>query len=319
MTAYEIREEVELLFNPEPEEGGIVRCGLRQPRLVKKHHLDLSYLETPDWEGSSGHKHTRLRDSKEMDTLTRNSDMPERLMFSALQLLADSIVTYAESKKREGEIRYYPAVVLTFWSGFESFVRYSSELLLVTVPSVPPPVSLFLHEIENVVDARGRIGTRTRYQSVLDRYSVFLAYAYDLRVDRGSRFWQGLVKAKTLRDSYTHIDVNFPRAITTGDVLEFIERTLLGLIWPSSLLGRTLMLEQYFLYEIWDGLRKLAEEYRERPFFMDWHLKEPSLFQCNFERVDEDRFPSVRSDRYRKTFSKYVSAHKERQEGDDKG
>jgi hypothetical protein len=80
------------------------------------------------------------------------------------------------------------------------------------------------------------------------------------------------------------------------------------------------MLEQYFLYEIWDGLRNLAEEYRERPFFMDWHLKkEPSLFHCNFERVDEDRFPSVRSDRYHKIVSQRVSAHKRRQERDDKG
>jgi hypothetical protein len=319
MAPDEIREEIQHLFNSERDEGGIVRRGLSQPRLTKKHHLDLAYLATLDWEGSSVHKHTRLRDGDEIDTLTRNSDMPYRLMLSGLQLLAESIVTYAESNKREGEIRYYPGVVLTFWSGFESFVRYSSELLLVTVPSVPPPVGFFLREIENMVDARGRIGTRAKYQSVLDRYSVFLASAYDLHVDRGSRFWLGLVKAKTLRDSYTHIDVNLPRAITTGDVLEFIERTLLGLIWPSSLLGRTLMLEQYFLYEIWDRLCNLAEEYRERPFFMDWHLKEPSLFHCNFERVDEDRFPSVRSDRYHKIWSKRVSAHKQRQERDDKG
>ena len=37
--------------------------------------------------------------------------MPDRLMFSALQLLADSIVAYAEPTKREGQIRYYPARV----------------------------------------------------------------------------------------------------------------------------------------------------------------------------------------------------------------
>ena len=141
----------------------------------------------------------------------------------------------------------------------------------------------------------------------------------DLQVDRGSRFWQGLVKAKNLRDSYTHVNVNLPRAIATGDVLEFIDRTLLGMIWPSSLLGKTIMLEQYFLYEIFDGLCGLSEEYRERPFFMDWHLKEPSLFHCNFERVDEDRFPSVRSDKYHKIFSARVSAHKKRPKRGDKG
>ena len=139
-------------------------------------------------------------------------------MFSALQLLADSIVAYAEPTKREGQIRYYPAIVLTFWSGFESFVRYSSELLLVTVPSVPAPVGLFLRENENVVDSRGTIGTRVRYQSVLDRYSVFLAHAYGLQIDRGSRYWQALVKAKDLRDSYTHVDVIAPRAIITAEI-----------------------------------------------------------------------------------------------------
>ena len=318
MTVDKIAEQIELLFNPEPGEGGIVRRGLGQPRLLKKHKLDLSYLETFDWEGSSGHEHTRLRDSEDLDTLTRNSDIPMRLMLSALQLLADSILTYAESKKREGEIRYYPAVVLTFWSGFESFVRYASELLLVTVPSVPSPVGLFLREIENVVDVRGRIGTRTKYQSVLDRYAVFIVSAYGLQVDRGSRFWQGLVKAKDLRDSYTHVNVNIPRSIATRDVLEFIERVLLGLIWPSSLLGRTIMLEQYFLYEIFDGLRRLSTEYRERPFFMDWYLKEPSQFHCNFERVDEDRFPSVRSDKYPRILSARVNAHKKRLERDGK-
>jgi hypothetical protein len=74
------------------------------------------------------------------------------------------------------------------------------------------------------------------------------------------------------------------------------------------------MLEQYFLYEICDGLRNVAQEYRERPFFMD-HLKEPSLFHCNFERVDENRYPSVRSDRFREIFSKRVRAHREQREG----
>ena len=46
------------------------------------------------------------------------------------------------------------------------------------------------------------------------------------------------------------------------------------------------MLHQYFLYEIWTGLREHAKGYRERPFFMDWHLKEPRLFHCNYEGVD---------------------------------
>jgi hypothetical protein len=40
--------------------------------------------------------------------------------------------------------------------------------------------------------------------------------------------------------------------------------------------------------------------YRERPFFMDWYLKEPRLFHCNYEGVDANRFPSARDDNYYK-------------------
>ena len=271
MTLEEIREPIELLFNPEPNEGGIVRRAFACPLLEKTHGLDLSYLKTIDWEGSSVHPHTRLRGGREdaLDLLTRNSDMPHRLMLSALQLLADSILAYHDKEEREGEIRYYPAIVLTFWSGFECFVSLSSEMLIQTVPDVPAPVAHFLRETENVVEANGTIRTRARYQSVLDRYSVFIFYAYHHQIDRGSSFWQALRKAKEVRDYYTHLDVNAPQAITTADVISFIERTLLGLIWPSSILRRTLMLHQYFLYEIWTGLREHAKGYRERPFFMD--------------------------------------------------
>lgn len=60
----DLKEQIDLLFNPEPREG-IVRHGLSLPRLKETHGLDLSYLETLDWEGSTGHKHTRLCGAKE--------------------------------------------------------------------------------------------------------------------------------------------------------------------------------------------------------------------------------------------------------------
>jgi hypothetical protein len=268
MTPQEMNEQIEILFNPQVDEGGIVRRAFACPRLENTHKLDLSYLKTMDWEGSSIHAHTRLCGAHEpsIHLLTRNSDMPERLMLSALQLLADSILAYVEKDEREGEIRYYPAIVLTFWSGFECFVRHSSEMLLLTVPDIPTPVAHFLRETESFVDADGTIRTRVRYQSVLDQYSVFIFHAYGHKIDRGSTFWQALKKAKALRDYYTHLDVDAPRAITTADVMSFIEQTLLGLIWPSSIFQKTLMLEQYFLYEIWAALCEYAKKYTERPF-----------------------------------------------------
>ncbi len=179
MELEELKEQIELLLNPEPDEDGFVPREFPHSSLEKVHKLDFSYMKTSDWEGSTMHRHTRLcgAGDDEFHLLTRNSDMPERLMFSALQLLADSIVTYFDKDEREGQIRYYPAIVLTFWSGFETFVRHSSELLLLMVPDIPAPVMHFLRETEIAVEANGSIKVRTKYQSVLDRYSVFIFYA----------------------------------------------------------------------------------------------------------------------------------------------
>ena len=126
---------------------------------------------------------------------------------------------------------------------------------------------------------------------------MFIHYAYNHKIDKGNLFWQNLEKAKALRDYYTHLDMQKPRSITTAEVGTFIEATLLGLIWPSSLLHRTLLLGQYQLYEIWAELQRVAEPYRERPFFLDWHLQgHPCQFHCNFENVDAVRYPSVTPD-----------------------
>src|SRR5258705_9339556 len=95
MDLEDVREQIDLLFNPEPEE----RDGppeFPHPRLEKVHKLDFTYMRSINWEGSSGHRYTRRCGPSEdaLDTLTRNSDMPMRLMLSAIQLLGDSIVTY---------------------------------------------------------------------------------------------------------------------------------------------------------------------------------------------------------------------------------
>jgi hypothetical protein len=66
-------------------------------------------------------------------------------------------------------------------------------------------------------------------------------------------------QSKRLRDYYTHLDTNEPRSITTKDVIEFIENTLLGLIWPSSILQRTLLIGQYQVYTIWAESRNFVE------------------------------------------------------------
>lgn len=289
-------DEIHWLFHPEPDEDGILQREYPNRRIKEHYRLDMSYMESIDWEGSSVHKYTRLCPSGEerIHVLTRNQDVPDRLFGTALRLYADSIIEYHDKKESEGELRFYPPIVLTFWAGFETFVRHSSELLIATAKNLPVEVENFLSEQEKYIDRKGEVSVKTKYQGVLDRYAVFLKYAYNYDAKKGDAYWQDLVKAKKLRDYYTHLDVSDPRKISAQDVLSFMEAILLAIIIPSAKLQRTLMLGVYWLYDIWTTLDEYHVKYMERPFFMNWHLKEKYLFHCNFENVDRERFKSMR-------------------------
>lgn len=289
-------DEIHWLFNPEPDEDGVAPREFPNKRIREHYKLDMSYMESFDWEGSSVHKYTRLCPSEEesIHVLTRNQDVPDRLFGTALRLYADSIIEYHDKKEKEGELRFFPSVILTFWAGFETFVRYSSELLIATADSIPVEVENYLSEKEKYIDKKGEVSVRPRYQGVLDRYAVFLKYAYNFEVNKGDTFWQELVKAKRLRDYYTHLDISEPRSISAEEVLGFMEAILLAIIVPSSKLQRTLMLGVYWIYDIWTTLYDYRVEFEERPFFLNWHLKEEYLFHCNFENVNRNRFKSMR-------------------------
>jgi len=268
--------------------------------LEKEHGLDLSYLQTFTWEGSTVHPHTRLcpDDEPRIRPLIHNLDVPSRLLEAGLRLFGDSVLAYHERKERKGNLRYYPPVILTFWSGFETFVRHTSELMLVAAKNVPELVARFLRDEEGFVDRNGDVAIRTRYQSVLERYAVLLRYGYEYRVDRGAKYWQRLEEARKLRDYYTHLDVNEPRSISVDEVLNFMEVVLLGIIWPSAEMKRTQLLGIYHFYWTWDMLRKLTTPFVEQPFFHDWVLNGPHTIYCPFSGVDTERFPN--SDEQRK-------------------
>lgn len=289
-------DEIHFLFHPEPDEDGTVLREYPNKRLREHYKLDFTYMESVDWEGSSVHRYTRLCPSDEhrIQTLTKNQDVPDRLFGTALHLFADSIIEYHEKSGEGGELRFYPPVLLTFWAGFEAFVRYSSELLIVTARNLPPEVKNYLSEEDSYLNRKGEITSRTKFQGVLDRYAVFLKYAYEYDADKGADFWQRLVKAKELRDYYTHLNVSVPREVSSDEVLSYIEAILLAIIVPSSNLQRTLMLGVYWIYEIWNTLYEYSVEYIERPFFMNWHLNEEYLFHCNFKNINQERFPSMR-------------------------
>lgn len=299
----DLRAEIDGILNPEPDEGFVPR-EIPHPRLRDVHGLDLTYLERFDWEGSTIHPHTRICPAEEprLHTLTRNYDVPSSLFEAALRLFADSIVAYHDEKKRTGRLRYYPSIILTFWSGFETFIRYSSELMLTMVKGLPSAVAEFLQEVDATLDRKGNVALRTRYQPVLHRYAAFLKHAYHYEVNRGARHWQRLDAARELRDYYTHLDVTDPRSVSTTEVLEFMESVLLGIIWPSSEIKRTGLLGVYHLYWTWDSLRQLATEYTEQPLLKDSPFGESRyMFYCPFDNVDTTRFPNIEEERLRQS------------------
>lgn len=221
-------------------------------------------------------------------------DVPDRLFEAGLKLFADSIIAYHDKKERKGNIRYYPSAIMTFWGGFETYVRYSSELMLTTVKDIPQLIADYLREQEAYVNKKGEKCFKDRYRPLLDRYALLLKYGYNYTVDRGSKHWQDLQKAKDLRDYYTHLDIHDPRAVSSIEVLGYMEAIMMALIWPSCELNRTIMLGIYRLYETWARLVELQTEYIEQPFFKDWCMDGLHMFHCNFDNVDTSRYPNTK-------------------------
>ncbi|MDP8238580.1 MAG: hypothetical protein P9X24_05790 [Candidatus Hatepunaea meridiana] len=291
------KEEIHYHFHPELDEDGHILREFSNLRLRETLELNFNYMESFDWEGSSVHKHSRLcpNNEEKIPTLTKSHGIPDCLFRMALQLFAESIIEYHQAKNKNGDFKYYPPIVLTFWSGFETFIRYNSELLINTAFDLPEAVILHLRDEEIHLNRKGDIVKGSKYQGVLERYSVFLRYAYNYEVDRGSRFWQNLEKAKQLRDYYTHLDVTEPRVLTSNQILSYLEAILLSIIIPSSHIQRTLLLGVYRLYDIWTILNEHLEEYTEQPFLFDCQLNGGYLFHCNFKSIDQKRFSKMRN------------------------
>ncbi len=184
-----LREEFDRLFNPDLDDFERPTRDYPHERL-EEYGLDLSYLKALfAYEGSSIHPSTRVGRTEDwLLALTRNNDVPRRLFEAGLRLFADSILAHACEKERMGKLRYYPPVILIFWSAFETFVRFSSNMMLNTVKHVPKEVATFLTETESSLDRTGRIRTTAKYQPVLDRYATLLLYRYGYKADRGSRY-----------------------------------------------------------------------------------------------------------------------------------
>jgi len=132
MDKAELQTALYTLFNPEPEEDGYYPPEYPNEQISKVHKLDISYMDRFDYEGSTIHQFTRICSPREdrLISLSRNHDVSQRLFMAALQLLGESVLAYYGEEKRKGMLRYYPPIIMTFWSGFETYIRYSSELLM---------------------------------------------------------------------------------------------------------------------------------------------------------------------------------------------
>src|SRR5262249_1336655 len=107
MDIEELSADLEALFNPEPDDfPGRPTGDIPHSRLEKEHGLDLSYLETFNWEGSSIHPYTRLcpPDEHRIRPLIHILDVPSRLLEAGFRLFGDSILAYHDRKERKGQL-----------------------------------------------------------------------------------------------------------------------------------------------------------------------------------------------------------------------
>jgi hypothetical protein len=295
----ELEERLAMIFELQADEDGFVAVSYPHNRLKEHFRLDTSYMDKFGfvYEGSSMHEDTRLvnpTDQAIPGMLFTNLNLADQLFEAALRLFGDSLLAYCESRKDTNSFRYYPPVIITFWSGFEAQVRFMSELLAVTVPSIPEQVKAYLLEYELVVNPRGEMVSRGKFVPVLDRYMALLRYGYGYSVDRRKTYWQRGEAARDLRNYFVHPNVRETRNITSDQVLNFMEDVLMLFIVPSCDIKRSVFLGQYRYHNMVTDLRELAFPCTEQPLFYDWQFRREFLTHCNFTGVDTSLFPNLR-------------------------
>lgn len=291
-TLDELRSEIEAILEPEPDDDGGLPHFPPHPRLREYHGLDTFYFKGP-WDLAGDTAHERLirgADDPLWDTIECVT-VPMSLFSASLCLFADSLITYHESKERDGVYRFYPPILMTIWSAFEAWVRISSEMLVKANPSLHQSVKDTLLEERRLVERKGAIIVKPDRRSVLDRYWLLLKYGCNLEYDRGGRFWQAGERVATVRDSLVHYDVAKAPELRTSEMWAHMEAVFLLLIAPSVMIGRSLYLDQYDYYYALAKLQPLISEFEERPVHKGWSRHGTVIFYCPFDGVDATRYP----------------------------
>jgi len=300
MSIYDYEElcgRVHGIFDPEPTIGNEGEEWCETPpdsRLEVKYGLNTSYWKPFEYGSSSPLVRRALVQENDLAAIVGAQQVPRELLMGTLRLFGDSIIAYHGPSRRSGPYRFYPAILMSAWASFESFVRIYSQLLVKTAGDLPTPVEEALLEKEERIDTHGKTRVRRNPQPSLHRYWWLLKFGFGCQYDRGCRIWQMGQAAIEKRNELVHYKFSDMPSLKTTELWQHLEAILLLLIGPSSQIGRSVMPGQYEVYGILCELHDLVEEFEEKPFFKGIPLKLDSvLFPCGFENVDETKFPTM--------------------------
>jgi hypothetical protein len=113
-----------------------------------------------------------------------------------------------------------------------------------------------------------------------------------LNLDRGGQTWQRGEQIAATRDSLVHYNVTTAPKLSALDIWKHLESVMLLFIEPSTIAGRTLFYWQYECFNTLTALHPLVPEFEERPLHKGWP-KEPQIFDCPFDGVDDGKFPKA--------------------------
>lgn len=291
MNTDEFRQAVDVILHPESDGDSYFHQEFPHSCLTKKHGLDTSYFKgTMSAQGDRAFERLLEDENDPLHDTFQSITVPYSLTTAALELFGDSLVAYRGAKRKHGVYRYYPSILMTIWSAFESWVRIYSEILVKVAENVPEPVKNSLLEERVIVDENGKIGRRNERRPVLDRYWLLLKYGCNIDFDRGGRIWQCGKQVADIRDNLVHYDVKKAPPLKALDIWTHMESVMLLFIAPSTVAKRTLFHWQFECFNTLAELYPLISQFEERPLHKGWS-KEAQIFICPFDGVDDVKYP----------------------------
>ena len=296
MDLADLKHEINSVLRPERDEESSLCWDMPHSRLSSIHGLDTSYFRGPfDLDGDQAFKRLVDDNADPLHDTLQSITVPASLFTAALQLFGDSVIEYHDRTRRWDVYRFYPPILMTVWSAFESWVRISSKILVALVPTLPSDIRNSLLEIR-FVEKNGKIEEKSKWRPVFKRYCLLLKYGCDLEYscdpedDYTSPIGEAGDRMRLVRDSFVHYDASTAPSLTALEVWKHMEAMLLLLIEPSTKLRRTLFGPQFDLYSTLAGLQPFIPEFEERPLHKGWS-KRATIFDCPFNGADDTRYP----------------------------